>query len=70
MKTELHLLNSDSNVWTFPQFKSEKQRTIKSARVEPNTGLTEDEDEIDDMEFDERFNIELINFDQTFPDPL
>ncbi len=62
MKTQCFLIDPVHFIWTYPQFQPQKKQEDMSD--------VEDNADFNDLETDERFNNDIIQFDFNFPDPM
>ncbi len=62
MKSQSFVIDSSNLIWTFPQFKFQKAGEYQNS--------DEEDADFDDLETDERYNNDILQFDINFPDPL
>lgn len=71
LKNQNFYLDAHKSIWCFPEFTPhthhhpEPAKNIKDSQ-EPTE---EDDSDFNDLETDERINIDIVRFDNSFPDP-
>lgn len=67
IKENYSMIDETKQIWCYPKFQlANKKLSRKQERVS-----TEDEDsDFNDLETDERINLDIVKLDNSFPDPI